>query len=94
MTPEQKLQALMAAHTPPKTDLLFELEVQERVAHQWAVDRFIRMSMAVVVFGGLLVAMVWAVIQSDTTALASISAAIGAGGIAGLLIWNLRRVQA
>lgn len=94
MTPEQKLMALMAAHTPKKPDPDFEYEVLERVARLQAIWRFTRLAMAVVIGGGVLVALVLGVMQGDAARiLPVVAAAVGASAMAALVVWTLRRAE-
>lgn len=91
MTPEQKLQALFAASSPPENDYGFEIAVLERLVKQRAINRFTHLAMRMLVAGGLLVAMVWAVSQGQVASLMPLLSAAGACALAGLVIWTLRR---
>ena len=92
MTPEQKLMALLQAQTPPEHDPLFEIAVQERLARQRAFQRFTFMAMAVIAISGLAAGLGWAIFKGGVSASLPILAAVGAMGIAGLVIRTLRQV--
>ena len=91
MTPEQKLQALFAAANPPAQDYGFEIAVLERLAKQRAINRFTHRAMLMVVAGGLLAALVWALSAGQVVSLMPMFAAFVAFAVAGLVIWTLRR---
>ena len=94
MTPEEKLMALMAAHTPKHPDPAFDLSVMERLVRRQAFERFSRMLMAVVVGSGVLIALSWGALNGEmANTLPIVMAAMGASAIAGLVIWTLGRAQ-
>lgn len=89
---EQKLQALFAA-SKPEADYGFEIAVLERLAKQRALTRFTHLAMAMVVAGGLLVALIWALDRGQVLALMPMFAACGAAAVAGLVIQTLGRAR-
>lgn len=91
MTPERKLMALMAADTPPSQDPIFEIAVLEKLARLRAVERFSRMVAMIVVMSGLVVALGWAMVKGNPGTSLPMIAAVGASGIAALVVWTLRR---
>lgn len=91
MTPEDKLAALFAAQKPKSPDADFDMAVMTRVARYRALMRFNRQAMLVVVLGGLMMGLVAGAIQSDWKVLSGLIVAMAAAGLAGLVVFSLRR---
>lgn len=94
LIPEQKLAALFAASKPVEQDYGFEIAVLERIGKQRAITRFTHLAMLIVVAGGLLAALLWAMQAGNITSLMPILAAIAASSIAALVVWTLGRARA
>lgn len=93
MTPEQKLQALFAAQHPRQPDLSFDLVVMGRIARRRAVSRFVHLSMLIVVVAGVLAGAMLTLDAGQGQALSGLLAGIGAGALAALVVWNVRRAE-
>lgn len=93
MTPEQKLQALFAAQNPPEQDFGFEIAVLDRIAKQRAVTRFTHLAMMMVVGGGLLTAMMWALHTGRMASVLPVLASIAASGVAALVIRTMEAAR-
>lgn len=93
MTPEQKLQALFSAASPPVNDYAFEIAVLERVARQRAMGRFTHLAILILIGSGLLAALALAMRAGNIASLMPIMAAIAASSLAALVIWTMRRAK-
>lgn len=94
MTPEQKLQALFTAQNPPAQDFGFEIVVLDRIAKQRAVTRFTHLAMIMMVGGGLLASMMWALQTGRVVLVVPVLASIAASGVAVIVIRTMEAARA